>query len=111
MCRDARGTRWLWDLLRDLRYGVRILARQPGFTAVAGLALALGIGVNTAILSAVNGMVLRPLSVEKPEELMSPFWGSKRDTRAWGEFSYPDYGDLREENKSCSDLRAWRLTS
>src|SRR5947208_295599 len=59
MCRDARGTRWLGDLLQDLRYGVRILARKPGFTAVAVLALALGIGVNTAILSAVNGMVLR----------------------------------------------------
>ncbi|HVF43865.1 MAG TPA: permease prefix domain 1-containing protein, partial [Pyrinomonadaceae bacterium] len=41
MCRDARGTRWIWDLGRDLRYGVRVLAKQPGFTAVAALALAL----------------------------------------------------------------------
>src|SRR5438045_8750313 len=69
-CRDARGTRWLSDLLQDLRYGVRILAKKPGFTAVAVIALALGIGVNTAILSAVNGFVLRPLAVEKPEELI-----------------------------------------
>src|SRR5918911_4293073 len=79
MCRDARGTRWLWDLLRDLRYGVRILAKQPGFTLVAALALALGIGVNTAILSVVNGFVLRPLPVEKPTELMAVYWGRKVD--------------------------------
>src|ERR1041385_8569982 len=71
LCRDARGTRWLWDLMRDLRYGVRILAKQPGFTAVAALALALGIGVNAAILSAVNGFVLRPLVADKPAELIA----------------------------------------
>src|SRR5438270_12848448 len=81
MCRDARGTRWLWDLLRDLRYGVRVLAKQSGFTTVAALALALGIGVNTAILSAVNGFVLRPLPVEKPAELVAPYWGSKKDAQ------------------------------
>src|SRR4030095_13063362 len=48
MCRDTRWTRWLSDLVQDLRYGVRILAKHLGFTAVATLALALGIGVNTA---------------------------------------------------------------
>src|SRR5215203_4406116 len=66
MCRDARGTRWLSDLVRDLRYGVRILAKRPGFTLVAVLTLGLGIGVNTATLSAVNGFILRPLSVDRP---------------------------------------------
>jgi macrolide transport system ATP-binding/permease protein len=111
MCRDARGTRWLLDLLQDLRYGVRILAKKPGFTAVAALALALGIGVNTAILSAVNGFVLRPLPVEKPAELVAPYWGSKKDTQVWGEFSYPNYVDLREQNKSFSNLCAWSETS
>jgi predicted permease len=107
MCRDERGTRWVADLMRDLRYGVRVLAKQPGFTAVAALALALGIGVNTAILSAVNGFVLRPLPVEEPEELMSPYWGKKADAEGWGEFSYANYVDLREQNKSFSDLCAW----
>jgi predicted permease len=111
MCRDARGTRWLWDLLRDLRYGVRVLSKQPGFTAVAVLALALGIGVNTAILSAVNGFVLRPLAVDRPAELMAAYWGRKADARTWGHFSYANYVDLRDQNKSFSDLCAWSETS
>jgi predicted permease len=111
MCRDARGTRWLGDLLQDLRYGVRILAKHPGFTAIAVLALSLGIGVNTAILSAVNGFVLRPLPVEKPTELVASYWGKKMDTQVWGEFSYPNYKDLCEQNNSFSDLCAWLETS
>jgi len=81
MCRDARPMRWLADLLQDLRFGARMLRKAPGFTAVAVLALALGIGVNTAILSAVNGFVLRPLSIEKPTELVAPYWGPKADAR------------------------------
>jgi macrolide transport system ATP-binding/permease protein len=111
MCRDARGTRWLWDLLRDLRYGLRVLAKQPGFTLVAALALALGIGVNTAILSAVNGFVLRALPVDKPDELIAPHWGRKADAHVWEKFSYANYLDLREQNKSFSDLCAWSQTS
>jgi|ERR1041384_1584875 predicted permease len=107
MCRDARGTRWLLDLLQDLRYGVRILAKQPGFTAIAVLALGLGIGVNTAILSTVNGFVLRPLPVEKPAELMAPFWGRKIDNQVWGLFSYANYVDLRDQNRTFSGLCAW----
>ncbi|HEX7956225.1 MAG TPA: ABC transporter permease, partial [Pyrinomonadaceae bacterium] len=111
LCRDARGTRWVSDLLRDLRYGVRVLSKRPGFTAVAALTLALGIGVNTAILSVVNGFILRPLAVDRPEELVAPYWGRKTDAQVWGEFSYPNYLDLREQNKTFSDLCAWRETS
>ncbi|HZE71519.1 MAG TPA: ABC transporter permease [Pyrinomonadaceae bacterium] len=103
--------RWEDAMLQDIRYGVRMMRKAPGFTAVAVLALALGIGVNTAALSAVNGMVLRPLAVANPTELMAPFWGSKKDARVWGEFSYANYVDLREQNKTFSDLCAWRETS
>src|SRR5918911_3807070 len=106
-CRDARGTRWLYDLLRDLRYGVRILAKQPSFTLVAVLTLGLGIGVNTAILSAVNGFILRPLSADRPEELLAPYWGRKSDAQVWHSFSYANYLDLREQNKSFTDLCAF----
>src|SRR5918993_1309742 len=106
-CRDARGTRWLNDLVRDLRYAVRILAKQPGFTLVAVLTLGLGIGVNTAILSAVNGFILRPLSADRPEELLAPYWGRKSDAQVWDRFSYANYLDLREQNKSFTDLCAF----
>jgi predicted permease len=110
-CRDARGTRWLLDFLQDLRFGARMLAKKPGFTAVAALALALGMGVNTAILSAVNGFVLRPLPVEKATELIAPYWGKKIDSKVWGAFSYTNYVDLNEQNQSFSDLCAWAETS
>lgn len=95
------------DMFQDVRYGLRMMRKEPGFTAIATLALALGIGVNTAILSAVNGFVLRPLPVEKPEELVSPYWGKKKDARVWERFSYANYVDLRQQNKSFSDLCAW----
>jgi predicted permease len=99
------------DLFQDIRYGIRMMRRAPGFTAVAVLALALGIGVNTAILSAVNGFVLRPLPVEKPDELVVAYWGKKAATRVWGDFSYPNYVDLRGQNRSLADLCAWTETS
>jgi len=99
------------EMFQDIRYGIRMMRKAPGFTAVATLALALGIGVNTSILSAVNGFVLRPLPVEKPAELMASYWGRKMDRQVWGNFSYPNYVDLREQNKSFSDLCAWTGTS
>src|SRR5215813_3205003 len=99
------------EMFQDIRYGLRMMRKAPGFTAVATLALALGIGVNTSILSAVNGFVLRPLSVEKSAELVAPQWGRKTDMRVWGEFSYANYVDLREQNKSFSGLSAWMQVS
>jgi predicted permease len=101
-CREARGVHFVETLLQDLRYALRTMLRAPGFTATAVVALALGIGANTAIFTAFDALVLRPLPVKDPDTLaaflrVSP-GGS--DTR----FSYPDYLYYRDHNRSFSDL-------
>jgi predicted permease len=69
-CREARGGRWLEELAGDVRYGVRTLGMHPGYSAVVVLILALGIGANTAIFSAVNGILLRPLPYAQGDRLV-----------------------------------------
>ena len=68
-CRDARGVNWIEDLLQDARHGLRTLAKTPGFTLVAAIVLALGIGADTAVFTIVNGVLLRPLPFSDPGRL------------------------------------------
>ena len=92
-------------LLHDIRYGVRMLARNPGFTAMAVLSLALGIGANTSIFSLINEAILRPLPVEEPERLVTLF--TDRESGLHNDFSYPDYADYRDRNEVLSGFIAY----
>jgi macrolide transport system ATP-binding/permease protein len=92
-------------LLQDLRYGARALLRSRGFTLVAALSLTLGIGANAVIFSLVNATLLRPLSVERPEELVYVFSGSPNSP--YNNFSYPDLAELRARNRVFSGLAAY----
>jgi predicted permease len=96
-------------MFKDIRYSIRSLIKHPGFTIVAVITLGLGIGVNTAILSTVNGFILRPIRVPRANEVVMPFWGSKKEGEVWGNFSYANYVDLRDQNKSFTGLLAWNM--
>src|SRR5438046_847468 len=69
-CRDARRVGWIEDFVQDLHFGLRILRKSPGFTAVVILTLALGIGANTAIFQLVDSVRLRSMPVPNPQELV-----------------------------------------
>ena len=92
-------------LLQDIRYGVRMLMKNPGVTLVAVFTLALGIGANTAIFSGVNAFVMRPLPVPEPDQMVRPIEIGE-DRSMYDEVSYPDYVDYRSQSTSFEGLAA-----
>jgi predicted permease len=94
-------------ILQDIRYGVRSLIKRPAFSAVAVITLALGIGANSAIFSLVNTVLLRPLPVRNPDEIVSVAVRGKKDSLL--AFSYPNYRDFRDRNQVLAGLLVYRF--
>jgi putative ABC transport system permease protein len=92
-------------LWQDLRFGLRLLRKNPGFTLVAIITLALGIGANTAIFSFVNSLFLRPLAVADPDRVVR-LYGEDSGGRRFGSLSYPNYVDLRDRSQTLEALAA-----
>src|SRR5262249_23528947 len=96
--RDARGVRWLEELWQDLRYGARMLAKNPGFTLIVTLTLSLGIGANTAIFSLIDAVLLKTLPIERPEQLF--FINNVGARGGGGSPPYPCFEQLRSHGQS-----------
>ena len=103
--RDRRGLPLLETLFQDLRFAGRMLAKNPGFTAVAVLTLALGIGANTAIFSVVNGVLLKPLPYPQPDRLVSLFLHGRGLDR--GVMGVADFLALNERQKAFEQVAAF----
>ncbi len=103
-CRSARGISSLTAMWQDVRYGFRVLRNSPGFTSVAIISLALGIGANTVAFSVVNALILRPLPLPGADRLVFVQAGSGTT------HSFPNYRDLRDRNDVFSGLAAYRIT-
>lgn len=97
---------WIESLLQDLRYGFRMLAKSPGFSLIAILTLALGIGANTAMFSVVNGVLLNPLPFHDSNQLVSLF--EEIPNFKNGSISYPNFVDWRKMNRTFVAMAAYR---
>ena len=95
------------NFIQDVRYGLRMIAKAPGFTVLALLALALGICANTTIFSFINGLVLRPLTGVKDPDRLVAVYTSDYSSGLYGGSSYPDYLDFRNQADAFEDLAAY----
>ena len=100
--RDERSFVWIEQLMQDFRHACRNLARSPGFTAVALCSLACGIGVNTAIFTLVNGILLKELPVRDPHRIVQI--NARLDKFTSSGFSYPAYRELRRQRSVFADV-------
>ncbi len=102
---------WLWwdHFWRDVRYGARTLRKSPGFTAVAVLTLALGIGANAVIFSLVSTFLLRPLPIRHPEQVWAIHQGKQNDPSYSQSMSYPNYKDLRDRIQVLTGMVVYRF--
>ena len=97
------------NFIQDLRYGIRMMAKRPGFTLIAALTLALGIGANTAIFSAVNAVLLKPLPFPESEQLIDLAETFKPN--GFGSVSVPTFEDWKNQNTVFAGISAYWSTS
>src|SRR5262249_12356546 len=121
--REAWGTAWFDRMRQDLVFAARLMRKNPGFTLTAVLTLAIGIGASTAIFSQINAVFWKTLPVDRPQELRSLVWHSRRHpfvaganvisgpqvdgVQTLGSFSYPAYKAMRDGTTSFSQLACW----
>ena len=103
---DVFAFRHVEDLLKDLRYGVRMVLKHPGFSATAIVVLALGIGANSAIFSIINAMLLKPLPIHRPGEVVGVYVERMTAPAGFRSFSYPNFQNLREQAGAFANLAA-----
>jgi len=99
--REVRAGYYLESLFRDVRYGGRMLLKNPGFSVLAILCLTLGIGTNAAVFSWIEGILLRPYPAVADQERMFALTGTVRGTTGFDGLSYPDFLDLQRD---CTSL-------
>jgi predicted permease len=107
-CRDARGVSFLESLAQDLRYGLRMLAKSPVFTAVIILTLALGIGANTAIFTLVNAVMLRSIPVRDPQQLVVAQWSARKGPQNIG---ISRFGDCAINSENATSITGCSLSN
>lgn len=106
-CREARGGFWVETVCSDIRYGLRLLGKSPGFTTVAVLTLALGMGVNTTLFTAFDSLALKPLPVNDPDSIVRfKRWFSSGASGTQDAFSYPEYLNYRDQNHAFAGVIA-----
>jgi putative ABC transport system permease protein len=103
--RDVSRFRWLEEVWQDLRYGARMLWKKPGFTSIAVLTLALGIGANTAVFSVINSVLLRDLPYDDADNLVK-IWETHPAVRGQAG-TYPDFEDWRAQSQSFQGMAAY----
>jgi putative ABC transport system permease protein len=105
-CRESRGITFFETLRHDLHYGLRVLAKSPGFAAIAIATLAIGIGANTAIFSVVYAVLLKPLPFPHPGQLVFLFEAKPRDGISAAGISYDNFTEVRAQNHVFTELAA-----
>ena len=98
-------------LLQDLTYGLRMLRKSPGLTTVILIMLTMGIGATTAVFTVFDAILLRPLGYERPEELVQIWEKRTEGSFQQSQFSYPDYLDVKRENKVFSQIGGYSKNS